>query len=190
MEETLWDSVNKLRGSVEPAEYKHVVLGLIFLKFASDKFEYRRKEGIPLLRTNDLTQKGMSYTDFKYVTPDFHKKNKKSQLNKGDILVTRHGTNGMSVIFDANFEANCLNTIIIKPNSKVVSSKLIHCFLNSERVKSQIQSPLGGSVQFVLNTKIVSNLKFVGSRECIHNISCFLYPIQNVIEKKKPNINI
>jgi len=35
---------DKLRGSVEPAEYKHVVLGLIFLKFASDKFEERRKE--------------------------------------------------------------------------------------------------------------------------------------------------
>ena len=43
IEETLWDSANKLRGSVEPAEYKHVVLGLIFLKFASDKFEERRK---------------------------------------------------------------------------------------------------------------------------------------------------
>lgn len=43
IEETLWDSANKLRGSVEPAEYKHVVLGLIFLKFASDKFEEHRK---------------------------------------------------------------------------------------------------------------------------------------------------
>jgi type I restriction enzyme M protein len=44
IEETLWDSANKLRGSVEPAEYKHVVLGLIFLKFTSDKFEERKKE--------------------------------------------------------------------------------------------------------------------------------------------------
>ena len=44
MEETLWDSANKLRGTVESSEYKHVVLGLIFLKFASDKFEERRKE--------------------------------------------------------------------------------------------------------------------------------------------------
>ncbi len=44
IEETLWESANKLRGSVEPSEYKHVVLGLIFLKFASDKFEERRKE--------------------------------------------------------------------------------------------------------------------------------------------------
>ena len=43
IEETLWESANKLRGSVEPAEYKHVVLGLIFLKFASDKFEEHRQ---------------------------------------------------------------------------------------------------------------------------------------------------
>jgi type I restriction enzyme M protein len=44
LEETLWDSANKLRGSVESAEYKHVVLSLIFLKFASDKFEERRQD--------------------------------------------------------------------------------------------------------------------------------------------------
>lgn len=44
IEETLWDSANKLRGTVESSEYKHVVLGLIFLKFSSDKFEDRRKE--------------------------------------------------------------------------------------------------------------------------------------------------
>lgn len=44
IEETLWESANKLRGSVEPSEYKHVVLSLIFLKFASDKFQERRKE--------------------------------------------------------------------------------------------------------------------------------------------------
>lgn len=42
IEVTLWDAANKLRGSVEPSEYKHVVLGLIFLKFASDKFEEHR----------------------------------------------------------------------------------------------------------------------------------------------------
>lgn len=43
-EESLWQSANKLRGSVEPSEYKHVVLSLIFLKFASDKFTERREE--------------------------------------------------------------------------------------------------------------------------------------------------
>lgn len=44
IEETLWESANKLRGTVESAEYKHVVLSLIFLKFSSDKFEERTQE--------------------------------------------------------------------------------------------------------------------------------------------------
>jgi len=43
-EQNLWDTANKLRGSVESSEYKHVVLSLIFLKFASDKFKERRAE--------------------------------------------------------------------------------------------------------------------------------------------------
>lgn len=44
MEESLWRSADKLRGSVEPSEYKHVVLSLIFLKYASDRFEEQRKK--------------------------------------------------------------------------------------------------------------------------------------------------
>ncbi len=44
VEETLWESADKLRGKVESSEYKHVVLGLIFLKFVNDKFEKRKQE--------------------------------------------------------------------------------------------------------------------------------------------------
>ncbi|MFG6161338.1 MULTISPECIES: type I restriction-modification system subunit M [unclassified Actinotignum] len=42
LEQTLWDAADKLRGNQEPSEYKHVVLGLVFLKYVSDKFEERR----------------------------------------------------------------------------------------------------------------------------------------------------
>jgi type I restriction-modification system DNA methylase subunit len=45
IEVTLWDAANKLRGSVEPAEYKHVVLGLIFLKFARGTYLYIIRNG-------------------------------------------------------------------------------------------------------------------------------------------------
>jgi len=41
-EQTLWDTADKLRGTVESSEYKHVVLSLIFLKFVSDRFQKRR----------------------------------------------------------------------------------------------------------------------------------------------------
>lgn len=43
IEESLWNAADKLRGSVETSQYKHVVLSLIFLKNVSDKFEKQRQ---------------------------------------------------------------------------------------------------------------------------------------------------
>ncbi|MGC4003140.1 MAG: class I SAM-dependent DNA methyltransferase [Pirellulales bacterium] len=40
----LWQAADKLRGQVDAAEYKHVVLGLLFLKYISDAFEARRAQ--------------------------------------------------------------------------------------------------------------------------------------------------
>jgi type I restriction enzyme M protein len=41
-EEKLWAAADKMRGHMDPAEYKHVALGLIFLKYISDAFDERR----------------------------------------------------------------------------------------------------------------------------------------------------
>jgi type I restriction enzyme M protein len=41
-EATLWQAADKLRGNLDSGEYKHVVLGLIFLKYISDAFEEKR----------------------------------------------------------------------------------------------------------------------------------------------------
>jgi type I restriction enzyme M protein len=41
---TLWAAADKLRGNMDAAEYKHVALGLIFLKYISDRFDERRAE--------------------------------------------------------------------------------------------------------------------------------------------------
>ena len=61
MEEALWKSADKLRGSVEPAEYKHVVLSLFFLKFASDKFEKQRQKLIDMGYESQI-EKTFAYT--------------------------------------------------------------------------------------------------------------------------------
>lgn len=44
MEKTLWATADKLRANMDAAEYKHIVLGLIFLKYISDSFAGRRAE--------------------------------------------------------------------------------------------------------------------------------------------------
>lgn len=43
-EDQLWKMADKLRGNIESSEYKHVILGLVFLKYISDSFEYKYNE--------------------------------------------------------------------------------------------------------------------------------------------------
>jgi len=43
-ENKLWEMADKLRGHMDASEYKHVVLGLIFLKYISDAFQAKFKQ--------------------------------------------------------------------------------------------------------------------------------------------------
>jgi len=59
-EATLWAAADKLRNNMDAAEYKHVVLGLIFLKYLSDAFEelyqeLSREEGNNLIQRTEKT---------------------------------------------------------------------------------------------------------------------------------------
>ena len=42
--ETLWKSADKLRNQMDAAEYKHIILGLIFLKYISDSFDLQKNK--------------------------------------------------------------------------------------------------------------------------------------------------
>lgn len=44
LDNQLWRAADKLRSNLDAANYKHVVLGLIFLKYVSDAFEERQQE--------------------------------------------------------------------------------------------------------------------------------------------------
>ncbi len=44
LEDKLWETAEQLRSSVEVSEYKYIALGLMFLKFISDRFDERQKE--------------------------------------------------------------------------------------------------------------------------------------------------
>ena len=91
IEVALWESANKLRGSVEPAEYKHVVLSLIFLKFASDKFEEHRKK---------LIAEGKE----KYIEiPDFYNMNNVfflEEISRWSYIVKKARQNDIALIID------------------------------------------------------------------------------------------
>ncbi|WP_300000542.1 class I SAM-dependent DNA methyltransferase [uncultured Cedecea sp.] len=50
LDNKFWKAADKLRANMDAANYKHVVLGLIFLKYVSDAFEARQQELITLFR--------------------------------------------------------------------------------------------------------------------------------------------
>jgi len=91
IEVNLWDAANKLRGSVEPAEYKHVVLGLIFLKFASDKFEEQRAK---------LISEGKE----KYIEkPEFYNMNNVfflDETSRWSFLISKSKQNNIALLID------------------------------------------------------------------------------------------
>jgi type I restriction enzyme M protein len=43
LKKALWAAADNLRGQMDAAEYKHIVLGLIFVKYVSDAFDERRE---------------------------------------------------------------------------------------------------------------------------------------------------
>jgi hypothetical protein len=59
-EQQIWAAADILRGNIDAGEYKHVVLGLIFLKYISDKFEERYQE---LLADDDDVEDKDAYTE-------------------------------------------------------------------------------------------------------------------------------
>ena len=70
LEQRLWEAADALRGNQEPSEYKHVVLGLVFLKYISDGFEARRAaleaeliaDGMPQDRLHEFLEARDEYT--------------------------------------------------------------------------------------------------------------------------------
>jgi len=91
----LWKSADALRGQVDAAEYKHVVLGFLFLKYISDSFEARREElkreleadGISGVQLERLLENRDEYTAERvfWVPPEARWANLQNQAARPDI---------------------------------------------------------------------------------------------------------
>ena len=91
----LWKSADTLRGQIDAAEYKHVVLGLLFMKYISDSFEARRDElrgeleadGISGEQLERLLESRDEYTAERvfWVPPEARWANLQNQATRQDI---------------------------------------------------------------------------------------------------------
>ena len=122
---------------------------------------YTDDRGIPMYRTGNLNGLTLNKDDLKYVTREFHEKNKKSQLKKGDILIARHGDSGKAIIYDSSEEANCLNIVIIRPDAHKCDVRFLADRINSPVVSQHIKTLSAGSTQSVINTSQIERLELL-----------------------------
>lgn len=149
-----------------------------------NKYYTSSEKGIPMIRTTNLSQKGLLLKDLKYVTNEFHIKNKKSIVKKNDILVARHGESGKACLVDCDIDANCLNIVIIRPDTNTINPQYLKEIINSESVIKQVNNSIVGSVQNVVNTKTIAELKMaIPSIEEQEKIVLILSEVDDKIEE-------
>ncbi len=116
--------------------------------------------GVLLIRTGNLSGNNFILSGSRYVTKEFHKINKKSQVIAGDVMIARHGSSGNAVVVpDYIKEANTLNIVILRIDKKKASRKYTVYAINSTAVKNQVINSTAGSTQGVINTKSIAKLK-------------------------------
>lgn len=123
-----------------------------------DKFYCEKEDGYPIIRPAEMGENGIDYTNLNHITEEFYEKNIKSQVKKGDILISRCGKDGIPNIYDSDERAQVLNAVIIVPNSEKADSLFINETIKSPYVQKQISHGTSGSVQGVINTAMIAKL--------------------------------
>ena len=103
-------------------------------------------DGVPFLRSQNVTVAGIDPTDIRFISRDFHSRLAKSALQKGDVVVVRTGRPGTAAVVGAAFDgANCADLVIIRPGN-LVNPRFLAGFINSV-ARGHIAAHLVGAVQ-------------------------------------------
>ncbi|WP_321494184.1 restriction endonuclease subunit S [uncultured Desulfobacter sp.] len=116
------------------------------------------QEGVILLQTQQIDQFFLNLNNCVKITPAFHKKLKKSQIHKGDILVARSGSFGKASIYLDEDTINSADIIIIDIQESIISKGFFLSFLNSRFGSEQLIRFASGGVQGHVNLKILESL--------------------------------
>lgn len=147
------------------------------------EFFTTKESGIPFLRSKNIRLGKIDMNDLAYVTKEFHKKNKKSQLKKGDIVIVRVGQNRGDVckISDEFEEMNVANCVFLRPPKEY--SNYLEILLRSPFGQKLLLSISTGSAQEVLNTGAIAELEVpFPSQEMIKYSSSMINSLDDKIE--------
>lgn len=146
-------STTKYKALEDVAEY--VTVG-----YVGPSTEYFCDDGIPFLRTGNVGLRKIILSNLKKVIPEFHRKQKKSSLITGDVVITRVVSDEINaaVVPEELNGANCGNIIVVRPGINLNSEYLVH-LLSSPDSQRVLMGRQVGSAQSVINTGVLKTWK-------------------------------
>ncbi len=134
------------------------------------KSEHYGKGEVPFIRIKNIKNGVIDENELVYISEEDNERIKNSELNSGDIVLSKIGTIGETAIIPEHF-AKCNiseNNIGIKVRD-VSSSLFIQIMLGTGFSKAQMNKKLSGNVQNFLNVDTIKNLKIPLLDQSIQN---------------------
>ncbi len=145
-------------------------------------------EGVPFLRVTDIQDYEIDWESTKRIPKEEHiKLTKRCKPERGDILLSKNGTIGITKIIDWDKEfSNFVSLCLIKPDKEVIYNKYLSIILGSEFCLQQ--AAIGSKTGTVTNLHLTEIRKFnipVPPIEEQKKIASILSSVDNKIEKEE-----
>ncbi|MCP4109303.1 MAG: N-6 DNA methylase [Desulfobacteraceae bacterium] len=143
--------INRIEGISAPLKYG-----------SSTKLKYI-EDGVPFLRIADLTGNVFEPKSLKYVSVQDALLEKSATVKTNDVLISRSGTLGLSVIIPEFLNDSIYGSYFIRarPNQQKINPRYLTLYLNSMAGKIQVEQANTGGVQTNLTIPVIENLKII-----------------------------
>jgi len=141
---------------VEPCSTicKEIVVGIVVRPA-----QYYRPSGVPVLRSANVKENIVDFSDMVYMSEEDNNSLSKSRLCKGDLVTVRTGYPGTTAVIPPELEgSNCIDIVISRPDLKQISSYYLAVWINSDFGKKQVLEGQGGLAQQHFNVGEVRKL--------------------------------
>jgi|688.fasta_scaffold223485_2 type I restriction enzyme S subunit len=146
--------------------------------------------GYPLITSKNLKNGLIDFSEVSYISAEDHIEiNKRSKVDKGDILLAMIGTIGNPVIVDVDQEFSIKNVALFKFKNSPVDPRFFKYLLESSIVKKQLERETKGGTQKFVSLKVLRNLEIplapIASQRRIADI---LDKTDEIVRKRKEAI--
>ena len=140
--------------------------------------QYYRPSGIPILRSANVRENKINFSDLVYMSEKDNELLAKSRLYEGDLVTVRTGYPGTTAVVPSELNnSNCVDIVVSRPNLKLIRSHYLSLWINSDFGKKQVLEGQGGLAQQHFNVgevrKLLVRVPSLEEQEKIENLLLF-----------------